>query len=581
MAFNGILIHALVDELNRELSGSRINKIVQPEKEELLITFKTPTSLKRVLMSANASLPLIYFTEQNKPAPLTAPNFCMLLRKHIGSGRISGVSQMGLERVIRFEIEHLNELGDEDKKYLYVEIMGKHSNIIFCDKNDRIIDAIKHIGYLQSSVREVLPGRDYFVPKQDEKTDALSITSEGLDDLLSKPDSISGVFSKAFIGFSKITGIELAHRAGLDGDMPLSSLNESEKDRLKDEFFSLIKNLDRDTYDPTVYYEEKTGKPVDYSAFDLSCYSDLSKSSYESVSTLLEEYYSKKLIYTNSKQRSSELHKVVSNLIERKAKTLSIQKSQLKDTEKMDKFKLYGELLQAYSHSLTLSSNKVSLLNYYDNTEISVSVDPSKTPMENSNQYFDKYQKLKRTKAALDIQMKETSDALSHLSSILTSIELSETEADLIPIRQELYDYGYLKKHPGKGKNKKQEKSKPLHFITDDGFHIYVGKNNYQNDELTFKVASKEDWWFHSKIIPGSHVIVKTEGKELPDHVYTDAASLAAYYSSGRDSDKLEIDYLQRKDVKKPNGAAPGYVIYYTNYSMTVRPGVFNMKEVK
>ncbi len=580
MAFNGIVMRGLLSELRRELLNGRIAKIAQPEKEELLLTVKGEHGQKRLLISANASLPLLYLTDENKTAPLTAPNFCMLLRKHIGSGRITDISQPGLERVLTFTVEHLNELGDPAKKYLHVEIMGKHSNIIFCDENNMILDAIKHIGANVSSVREVLPGRTYFIPAQEGKSDALSVSREEFMELFQKSMPLSRFFPAHFTGFSSVTTNELCYLSGqIDSDDSTASLSDSAKDRLFAAFTGLRDRLLREDFSPVMIVEKSNGKPLEFSCLPLSHYSDQQSVPYEDLSTLLRDYYAEKNKYTNMHQRSTDLRKNVQTILERNVKKLSIQEKQLKDTRKMDDLKLRGELLQAYAHSLPSGEKSATVLNYYTNEEITIPMDPQLSPMENANKNFEKYGKLKRTRENVTVQIEETKAVISHLQSIETAIGFAENEADLAMLRKEMTEAGFLRAHGGK-KQKLQQKSKPLHFITEEGFHIYVGKNNFQNDELTFKVATGNDWWFHVKTMTGSHVIVKTEGKELPDHVFEDAAALAGYYSSGRDSDKVEIDYIQKKEVKKPNGANPGYVIYYTNYSMTVKPGIFRMKEI-
>ena len=270
-------------------------------------------------------------------------------------------------------------------------------------------------------------------------------------------------------------------------------------------------------------------------------------------------------------QRSYDLRKQIQNLLDRNRKKLLNQQKQLKDTESMDKFKLYGELLTANAYRLEEGMKKVTVLNYYDNTELTIPLDETVSAMENANKYYAKYNKLKRTKEALDTYMRESEKSISHLESILSALSTSESEEDLLMIRQELYEYGYTKKRPT-AKKGQHKKSAPLHFVTSDGYHIYVGKNNYQNEEVTFKIATGNDWWFHSKTIPGSHVIVKSNNEELPDHIFELAASLAGYYSTGREQDKIEIDYTQKKHLKKVAGAAPGYVIYHTNYSIIVTP---------
>lgn len=580
MALDGITIHALVHEFNEKLLNGKINKISQPEREELLITINTSDGNKRLLISANASLPFMYITEENKPAPAQAPGFCMLLRKHIGAGRIIEISQMGLERAVRFKIQHLNEMGDITFKYLYVEIMGKHSNIIFCNEENMILDSIKHVPSSVSSVREVLPGRDYFIPTQEGKINPLEASDDYIKNtVLKRSDSIYKAIMSSFIGISPTIANEICFRAGLDSDASCASLFDEHKDRFCQEFDELMSDVKNNSYHYSIVINPAKDEPVEYGPIDFKMYQDMTIKPIDSISNVLVEFYAKRNKYTNIRQKSSDLRKIISNHIERASKKLDLQSKQLKDTEKRDKYKIYGELLHTYGYEAKPNDKSITVINYYDNKELTIPLDPDFTATENAKKYFDKYAKLKRTAEALDTYIAQSQQELELLKTIETALNIAETESDLADIRRELVDYGFIKKH-NTGKKEKVKKSKPLHFIDDNGFDIYVGKNNYQNDELTFKFATGNDWWFHTKKIHGSHVIVKTNGKELPDSSYEYAAELAAYYSSGRDTDKVEIDYLQKKNVKKPASAVAGFVVYYTNYSMVVSPTLEHVKLV-
>ena len=580
MALDGISIHALVYEFNQNLLNGKINKISQPEREELLITINTPDGNKRLLISANASLPFMYLTADNKPAPAQAPGFCMLLRKHIGAGRIIEISQMGLERAVRFKIQHLNEMGDITFKYLYVEIMGKHSNIIFCNEDNMILDSIKHIPSSISSVREVLPGRDYFIPAQEGKINPLEATEDYFKTkVLKKSESVFKAIMSSFIGISPTIANEICYRAAIDSDASNASLFDEHKDRLYKEFEKLITDVRENNYYYNIAADPSTGKPVEYAPLKLTMYEDMEIKEYPDFSSVLVEFYAKRNAYTNIRQKSSDLRKIIVNHIERASKKLDLQLKQQKDTQKREKYKIYGELLHTYGYDAKPNDKSITVINYYNNEELTIPLDPDLSASENAKKYFDKYAKLKRTAEALDTYIEQSKQELELLKSIEAALNIAENETDLADIRRELVDHGFIKKHTG-GKKEKSKKSKPLHFVDDNGFDIYVGKNNYQNDELTFKFATGNDWWFHTKKIHGSHVIVKTNGKELPDSTYEYAAELAAYYSSGRDTDKVEIDYLQKKNVKKPASSVAGFVVYYTNYSMVVSPTLQHVKLV-
>lgn len=580
MALDGMTIHMLTMELSASLLDKRISKISQPEPEQLLFTIKQARGTIRLLISANPSLPLCYLTSENKTAPDKAPNFCMLLRKHIANARITGISQPSGERVICIELEHLDELGDRRQKKLYIELMGKHSNIIFCDEEDKIIDSIRRVTAEVSSVREVLPGRDYFIPKQEGKLDPFTVTKEGFCLAITrKPIALKKAIYGSLTGFSPILAEELCYRAAVDSDASTASLKEKHLEALYSAFCSIMEEINVGGH-PSIVYEPGSEQPIEYGPVKYTLYPDKKLVSLDSMSQVLLTYYRQKEIFTAMHQRSTDLRKIVQTLISRNAKKLDLQEKQLKDTEKMEKYRLYGELLQAYGHSIPEGSKKANVLNYYTNEEIEIPLDDTIPAIKNAEKFFDRYQKLKRTKEELTGFVEETRSVLDHLLSIRTSLDMAENTADLDGIRLEMEEAGFIHKK-SKTLKKREEKSRPLHFITENGFDILVGKNNYQNDQLTFHTANGDDIWFHAKKMPGSHVILKKDGKEIPDEEYEIAAEVAGYYSSGRDNDKLEIDYVEDKQVKKPKGSAPGYVVYYTNYSITIHPTLLRVKEIK
>ena len=581
MAFDGITIANMVKEFQDTIVGGKINKIAQPEADELLITIKNNKIQYRLLISASASLPLIYFTDKNKISPLTAPNFCMLLRKHIGSGKILSVTQPDMERAIEFRIEHLNELGDLCYKTLVVEIMGKHSNIIFLNEERMILDSIKHISGNVSSVREVLPGRDYFLPKTQEKYNPLTITEEEFFSFVcEKTTTLAKALYTSLTGISPCIAEEICFRASLDGSQPAKSLDTPAKEHLFHTFARVMVDVKEGNFQPNIVYNEKE-EPVEYAALPLTKYGDAPVKNFSSMSQVLEQYYAQKDQITRIRQKSSDLRRIVQTALERNRKKLDLQSKQMKDTQKMDKYKVYGELINTYGYNLEEGCKSFKALNYYTNEEITIPLDPTMSPQENAKKYFDRYNKLKRTAQALEEQLKDTQEEIQHLESIGTALDIALQENDLSQIKDELTEYGYIKKHYSGKRKKAMAKSKPLHYISSDGYHIYVGKNNYQNDELTFKFATGNDWWFHAKKMAGSHVVVKSNNEELPDRTFEEAGRLAAYYSSGRTAPKVEIDYIQKKHVKKPNGAKPGFVVYYTNYSLMIEPDISGIEQVE
>lgn len=580
MAFDGVTIANVVSEMKKELIGGRLYKIAQPEEDELLLTIKQPTGQKRLYISAGASLPLIYLTDQNKPSPMTAPNFCMLLRKHLQNGRITDISQPGLERIVHIRIEHLDEMGDLRHKTLVAEIMGKHSNIIFCNDDNMIIDSIKHISAAVSSVREVLPGKPYFMVQTQDKLDALTTDFDTFRQILSsRPQPAFKALYGSFTGISPILAQELCFESGIDGEQPTAAMGEADYLSLFDAFTRMVNAVREEQFSPNIAYTGK--KPVEFSALPLTMYAGGEDScvSYASMSELLEHYYAEKNTLTRIRQKSSDLRRIVQTALERNVKKYDLQMRQMRDTEKRETYRIYGELLNTYGYGADPGAKSLEALNYYTNETVTIPLDPTLTATENAKKYFDKYNKLKRTSEALSQLTEEVKEEIDHLESISAALDIALYEGDLAEIKEELIESGYIRRKSG-GKKQKIT-SRPFHYISSDGFHIYVGKNNYQNDELTFKFATGNDWWFHAKKLAGSHVVVKLgNAEELPDRTFEEAARLAAYYSKGRNQEKVEIDYVQKKHVKKPGGAKPGFVVYYTNFSMAIDSDISGIQQV-
>jgi len=573
MAFDGIVISNLSYELNTKLVGGRISKISMPEENELIFTVKNNAKTYRLLISASASLPLVYLTDVNKPAPKVAPAFLMLLRKYIGTAKITDIFQMGLERILCFKLEHLNELGDLSHKCMYVEIMGKHSNIIFTDENNKIIDSIKRISANMSSLREVLPGREYFLPDELKKKDLLNTELEEFTEILkSKEYALSKSIYMNFAGISPLIAEEIVLRASLPSQAPSTSLSELEYTHLFHTIKNLLDDINAHNFSPNIVYRKE--EALEFSSVELFSYNgeEYKKYSYDSVSKMLYDFYSSREAFVLNRQKSSDLRRIVNTALERASKKYDLQEKQLQDADKKDIYRVYGDLLNTYGYSLKGGESSFTTENFYDdNKEITIPLDKNESAKENAKKYYDKYAKLSRTTKALSEEIVNTKNDIEHLLSIQTALDVSSDDESLSQIRQELVDFGYIKKHSS-GKQKKST-SHPYHYISTDGYDIYVGKNNYQNEELTFKVATGNDWWFHAKGIPGSHVILKSNNEEdLPDRVYEEAAALAAFYSKAKDSEKVEVDYIQKKNIKKVAGAAPGFVIYHSNWSMVATP---------
>ena len=622
MAFDGFTTAALARELSDRLTRGRIGRIIQPEQGELLLTIRPEVSRGggqvRLVLSADATLPLVYLTGENKPAPEAAPTFCMLLRKYLQNGRIVSVTQPGLERILRFEIEHYSEMGDLCRHTLVIELMGRHSNILLLN-GETIVDAIKHISASVSSVREVLPGRSYFVPETQGKTNPFEETPEGFRSMLrAEHAGAPQLLQRHYNGFSVRMSEEVVFRAHLMQDRCGSDLDDAEQDRLWEAFSGALSDVREGNFHPTVYYHVgaadtlSQGEPVDYAALPLTMFRDLPAKEYESISALIDNYYREKNALTRIRQKSADLRRTTQTILERDLHKYDLQTRQLEETKKRDRYRLYGELLNVYGYGIPEGAKSAELENYYTGETIMVPLDPTKTAAENAQHYYNRYTKLKRTKEALEVLMKDVREEIEELQEIRAALDLSVTEADLSQIREEMELSGFLRrsaeaKGRGKGgsrspqgrsgqsgakgssgasrsgRGRRLPAAKPLHYLSSDGYDIYVGKNNLQNDELTFRIGKPSDIWFHANDMPGSHVLLRTNGtpfEEVPDRAFEEAARLAAWYSAGRDAGRVEIDYLERRNVKKPSGARPGFVVYYTNYSINVRADITGMEPV-
>ncbi len=583
MAFDGITVANLAYELNETLQGGGISRIIQSEKDELMLLIKSHRKPYLLLLSASASLPLVYLTDKKKEAPLTAPNFCMLLRKHIQGGQIVSVTQPSLERVLVFEILHHDELGDLRTKKLIIELMGKYSNLIFTDENNIIIDSIKRVPASMSHVREVLPGRTWFIPKTQNKLDPLTIDSVdfryGMD--ATGTDIVKALY-QTLTGFSAASSEEFVFESGIDARKTWKDLSDEEQTRLTDIVFEHIRDIKEHRFSPSII--EKAGEPLEFACYPPQSYRDSEHTivEYESVSQMLEAYYGIREKVTRIRQKSQDLRHLVTNALDRTNKKFQLQTKQLQSTEKRDKYRIYGEMLNTYGYSAEEGASSFTCNNYYTNEDITIPLDPTMSAQENAQKFFARYNKLKRTAEALDGQLQETANDREQLESILTSIDLAETESDLSEIRRELSDYGFAQRKAAVKKGAKREaKSEPYAYRSSDGFTILVGKNNYQNEELSFKTAAGSDWWFHAKGMPGSHVIIKSGGKDVPDRTFEEAGALAAYYSSGRKAPKVEVDYTLRRNLKKKNGGKPGFVIYHTNYSLVAIPKIADIERIR
>jgi predicted ribosome quality control (RQC) complex YloA/Tae2 family protein len=573
LAFDGVALGALAAEMEK-IVGGRIDKIAQPERDEIVMTVRAYGANHRVLMSCNANYPRIHFTAVAKESPLAAPMFCMVLRKHILGGRISGISQPGLERIVRLHIEARNEMGDLGEKTLILEVMGRHSNIILVD-GAVILDSIKHVSAGVSAARQVLPGRAYDPPPKQDKLDPLSLDFSSFSEVLGTLGREGALSARKAI-FHNYTGISsntsgiICQLAGLDPEIPIGTLPGDAKFGLFQAFANMMAKLQSGDFTPYLLYGQNGGRdknPSSFAFFGRELYvgggfaRDFIKD-FDSPSELVEFFYKSRDRGDRIRQKSADMRKLIQNLIARQVKKADLQQKTLREIEGRDQLRLFGELITANIYAISAGDADFTTQNYYeeDLPMVKIPLDPQKTPAENAQIYFKKYNKQKRTAEALEVQMAQNAEELAYLEAVAQGIETAETMADLAQIREELQQEGFVKKR-SEVRGQKSEVSRPLQFIGPDGYEIFVGKNNRQNDEL-LRGADREDMWLHAKNIPGSHVIIKSKNGEISNAALEFAANLAAFYSKAKGGSMVAIDYCQRKNVKKPPKAKPGVVVY-------------------
>ena len=580
MAFDTLCVKKIVEELNSTIIGGRIDKVHQPEKDELMIGIRTFEGGFKLVLSASANNARVHFSDVSKENPKTPPMFCMLLRKHLASGKIVKVSQPDFERIIEIDVESYNDLGDLTTKHLICEIMGRNSNIILCDENYRIIDSAKHIDFSVSSVRQILPGLTYQTPPMQEKIPVLEV--EKLKSLkldfsqsASTPDK---AIMQAVSGISPCVAREIVFSAIGTNSLVTGELSENYKKQIEtktSEFFQNIKFAPCIIFDPS-------GKPLDFSAVGVNYFGKNYPVKYfDTMNEVVANFYFERDKKERMHQKSADLLKLLNSNLERLTKKLVIQEKTLKDAENKEKYKIFGDLLTANLYRIESGAPSVTVENYYepDCPQIEIELSPQLSPSKNAQRYYKLFTKLKNAEIEMEKQRIATLSDIDYLESTLCSLENAETENDLNLIRSELSEEGYIKKIKS-GKREQKRESKPMHFISSDGFDIYVGKNNTQNDFLTLKFANSQDIWFHTKQIHGSHTVIKLGiDKEVPKTTMLEAAKLAAYYSKARESAQVPVDYTQIKNVKKPAGAKPGMVIYDNYNTVYVTPG--NMEQAE
>jgi len=576
MALDGVFLSALRREIEERAAMCRIDKVYQPVRDELLISLRGPGRSLKLCLCAAADSPRAHFTEEKRENPAAPPMFCMLLRKHLTGARLIRVEQRDLERVLFLRFECMNELGDLLEKSLAVEIMGKHSNIVFVGHDGRIIDAARHVDASVSSRRQVLPGLIYEPPPAQDKLSLIETLEGDIVDAVAKSavPRLDRALISVLVGVSPALARELCHICCGKTEPLLSELDGARLKALSAALAGLKRRIATGDFEPILYREAGSGEPAEFSCLPLSQYgSFVTAERYESFSALLEAYYSKKARRDMLRQRACDTRKLVSNAVERLSRKLDAQQAELKECAGREALRLYGDLITANLHRIKKGDAYLIAENYSDPalSEIKIPLDITLSPSANAQHYYRRYAKDRNAERVLREQIKKGGDELLYLESVLDSIDKAQSSAELSEIREELCEAGYIKRR-GAVKAQKAAPTAPRSFVSSDGFKIYVGRNNLQNDRLTLKTARKQDIWLHVKNEAGSHVVIETNGSPVPERTLLEAAGLAAFYSKAAMSDNVPVDYTQVKNVKKPAGAKPGMVIYEGHRTLYVTP---------
>ena len=576
MPLDALCLSGVVHELQNALSGAKIDKIYQPGRDEVVLALRAPAGNVKLLLSANPSHPRAHLTQISRENPDKPPMFCMLLRKHLAGARLLELVQPPMERVVDLRLEALDELGDRVERRLVLEAMGRHSNLILLDGEGRIMDCLRRVDSDMSARRQVLPGLFYRLPPAQEKLDPSSLDRAALESALAAAPEESQAdkwLLDTFGGLSPLICRELAFRAGGATDARLHQMGEGGRSRLLDELEGLLRSVQENSFTPVML--EKEGHPSDFTFQPISQYGPaVSCVPFPSFSALLDRFYEQRENQERVRQRGQDLIRSVTNARDRAARKIGLQEQELAATRDRERLRQFGDIITSYLHAMEKGMSRLTAADFYDPEcpQIHIPLDPLLTPQQNAAKYYKEYNKAKTAESILTLQLEKGRRDLDYLNSVLEAIALAEGERDLQEIRQELTDTGYLRR-PSKARDRgKRVASKPMEFRSSSGLRISVGKNNTQNDLLTTKQAFKSDLWFHTQKIHGSHVILWTEGGQPDLTSIQEAAQLAAWFSQGRESGKVAVDYTPVKYVKKPGGARPGMVVYTTYETAYVAP---------
>lgn len=567
MALDGLVVHAIVHEL-QSCIGSRIHKIYQPDAHDIVFHMRIQRSNKKLLLSAQPTYPRVHFTDEPFVNPAEAPMFCMLMRKHCENGIIESITQVGMERIIHIDIQHRNELGDTGLKRIIIELMGRHSNIILLDpETKQIFGSVQHVTPAISSHRVVLPGTTYIAPPEQNKHNPLTTSVDDIEAILSQHTELEAKHVVAsFSGISPLVGAELVYRS------------EATETNIATSFAQMLDNIRLHHYEPTIRHSQQKSY---FSVIELS-HIDGEEQRYPSISECLQAFYTDKAERDAIKQRVSDLLRFLQNEKNKNVRKLKKLNNTLRKAQHADRFKTWGELLTASLHEVKQGDDEIQVVDYYDPelSTVTISLDPQLSPAQNAQRYFTKYRKAKNSLTIVQQQIEQTENEIQYIDSLLQQLD-NASLSDIDEIREELIEQRYIRARATKKTRKAHKQKKPqLHcFQSSEGIPIYVGKNNTQNDYLTSRLAHSTDTWLHTKDIPGSHVVIRSQS--FDETTLQEAAMLAAYYSQARQSSQVPVDYTLIRHVRKPNGAKPGYVIYDNQKTLFITPDEKHIKQLK
>ena len=586
MAFDAGMLACVIEEINRVAGGARTEKVYQPEKDTVVLQMRTFAGGKRLLINAGSNNPRIGFSEQAMENPPTPPMFCLLLRKHLSGAKLCGVRQLGFERVAVLEFESHDEMGFPCMRRLYAEVMGKYSNLIFTDENDKILAVLRPVDFTMSTQRQALPGMQYELPPPQEKTDPLTETETGFYEKFASaiPETSADKFLlRQYLGISAAVAREIAYTATRHTDTPLRFCS---KDVLWASFSRVTDIIKTGTFTPTAVFVD--GAPVEYAFLPLSQYGENAEMrTFSSAGEMLDRWFGSRDNEQRVRQRANDILKLLSAAEARLHRKLELQRAELLECDKGEFYKKCGDLITANIYLLSRGQSEASLIDYEDYHEdgtfgeCTVTLDPRLDPAQNAQAYYKRYTKSRKAKVELQKQIELGESELRYIDTVWDALTHAETPTDLAEIRDELFRTGYASRMKGYSHPKKNATPTLMEFRTTSGYRVLCGKNNLQNEYLTHKLARKNDYWFHAKNRPGSHAVLFCDGEEPDAQDFTDAAEIAAFYAKVEGEQKIEVDYTYARNVKKPPAAHPGFVIYHTNWSCVVSPNADRVAKMR